>query len=111
MESRGTQVSAECCLNLPHASQKTVRLTFRMVAEGEPVLCPLEFAGKGRVIRLQPDPPGTGYVIALKCARPISCHRRRGPAMARKSAPRIRSSISGCSGEDRASAYGNLRKG
>ena len=52
MELRETQVSAECCLNLPHAFQKTVRLTFRMVAEGKPVLCPLEFAGKGCVMRL-----------------------------------------------------------
>ena len=50
-------------------------VNFTIIAEGGQVIWPLAFAGKGEVVRIDPDRPGSGYVIALKCVHPIECHR------------------------------------
>lgn len=39
------------------------------------VIRQIEFKGKGDVVRVQPDPLGSGFVIAVRCAEPICFHR------------------------------------
>ena len=63
-------------LESPSYIPENCLVSFNIVPERGQMLGPLEFAGTGRVTRVQPDPPGTGYLIALKCAHPISCRRR-----------------------------------
>jgi hypothetical protein len=35
----------------------------------------IEFNGSGKVVRVEPDPPGSGFWIAVKCAHQIEFHR------------------------------------
>ncbi len=50
-------------------------LEFVIRAVGERMTRQIEFKGKGEVVRVQPDPPGSGFLIAVKCAEPIEFHR------------------------------------
>jgi hypothetical protein len=36
------------------------------------VIRQIELSGAGEVVRVQPDPPGSGSWIAVKCAQPIA---------------------------------------
>lgn len=49
-------------------------LEFVITAVGERMTRQIEFRGRGEVVRVQPDPPGSGFVIAVRCAEPISFH-------------------------------------
>lgn len=63
-------------LESPSYIPENCLVSFNIVPEREQTVTPFEFAGTGRVTRVRPDPPGSGYVIALKCAHPITCQRR-----------------------------------
>ena len=52
-------------LESPSPIQEHCGVDFSIIAEGGLVIWPLAFAGKGKVVRIDPDPPGLGYVIAL----------------------------------------------
>ena len=63
-------------LESPSPIQEHCGVDFSIIAEGGLVIWPLAFAGKGKVVRIDPDPPpGLGYVIALECVHPIEFHR------------------------------------
>lgn len=64
-------------LESPSAIPEHCAVKFTIVAEGEQMIWPLEFAGKGEVTRIQPDPARPGYVIALKCVNPMEFHRQQ----------------------------------
>ena len=44
------------------------------MAQGQNAIRPIKFAGKGKVVRVKPEPAREGYAIALKCVRPIEFH-------------------------------------
>jgi hypothetical protein len=48
---------------------------FTIAVEAGQMICPIAFAGTGKVVRIDPNPAGLGYVVALKCVHPIECHR------------------------------------
>jgi hypothetical protein len=50
-------------------------LEFVITAAGERMIRQIEFMGTGEVVRVLPDPPGSGFVIAIKCTHPIEFHR------------------------------------
>jgi hypothetical protein len=49
-------------------------VTFAIMAQGQNAIRPIKFAGKGKVVRVKPEPAREGYAIALKCVRPIEFH-------------------------------------
>jgi PilZ domain len=50
-------------------------VTFTMTVAGGQVTRAIELRGEGEVVRVESDARGTGFAIALKCARPIEWHR------------------------------------
>jgi hypothetical protein len=50
-------------------------LEFVITAVGERMIRQIEFKGTGEAVRVQADPPGSGFVIAVKCAQPIQFYR------------------------------------
>jgi PilZ domain len=62
-------------LESPSRIPKACPVTFTITAERTQMIPPLVFAGKGEVVRIDPDPRGAGYLVALKYARPIRCRR------------------------------------
>ena len=48
-----------------------VAVTFAMTIVGSELIHPIEFAGEGRVVRIEPDASGVGYAVALAFAGPI----------------------------------------
>lgn len=62
-------------LESPSPILEHCNVDFTIIAEGGQVIWPLAFAGKGKIVRMEPDPPGSGYVVALKCVHPIEFHR------------------------------------
>jgi hypothetical protein len=47
------------------------RVDLTMMAEEAWVIRPIEFVGKGRVVRVGVGSRGRGFLIAVKCVRPI----------------------------------------
>jgi PilZ domain len=62
-------------LECPSRIPELCAVYFTIFAEGGQVIWPLAFAGKGKVVRIDPDSTGSGYAIALKCVHPIEFHR------------------------------------
>lgn len=62
-------------LESPYPIPMDCSVNFTISAEGEQMVCPLEFAGSGDVVRVDPVLPGLGYAVALRYARPIQCRR------------------------------------
>jgi hypothetical protein len=62
-------------LESPYPIPMDCSVNFTISAEGEQMVCPLEFAGSGEVVRVDPVLPGLGYAVALRYARPIQCRR------------------------------------
>ena len=47
-------------------------VSFTMTLHGGTVIRPLQIAGEGKVISVEPHPSGTGFAIAVKCKTPMS---------------------------------------
>ncbi len=62
-------------LESPYPIPIDCSVNFTISAEGEQMVRPLEFAGSGEVVRVDPVLPGVGYTVALRYARPIQCRR------------------------------------
>jgi len=61
-------------LESPTRIPKRSAVSFTIIAQGGYVIHPIAFAGKGKVVRIEPAPRQAGYAIALKCVRPIQFH-------------------------------------
>lgn len=62
-------------LESPYPIPMECSVNFTISVEGERMVCPLEFAGSGEVVRVDPVLPGVGYTVALRYARPLQCRR------------------------------------
>lgn len=47
------------------------RVSFTITVQEEYIVRPIELAGEGEVVRVEPHRRGTGFSIAVKCSRPI----------------------------------------
>ena len=47
-------------------------VSFVITLHGGPLVSPLQVAGEGEVVRVEPHGLGAGFAIAVKCKRPIS---------------------------------------
>lgn len=67
-------------LSAPTRIPEDCLVSFTIMAKEKQAIRPIEFRGKGKVVRVVPEPPG--YAIALECVRPIEYHpvtgRNRG---------------------------------
>jgi hypothetical protein len=59
-------------LQVPSPVMKHSSVIFKMMVQGGPVLRPVELAGEGKVVRLEPQAAGLGFEIAVECSRPIT---------------------------------------
>ena len=57
-------------------------VSFVMTVQGHHIIGPTQILGQGEVVRVEPHRSGAGFVIAVKCKRPISELRRYLPASA-----------------------------
>jgi hypothetical protein len=47
-------------------------VTFLMKVHGEHIVRPIQLAGEGEVVRVEPVESGEGFAIAVQCRRPIT---------------------------------------
>jgi hypothetical protein len=83
--SAGTRLQLDCItrnvgvggllIESPVSIPKQTPVNFSMTAEGGLTQRGCEFTGSGEVVRVEPDPPGEGYVVAIKSACRIDYHR------------------------------------
>jgi hypothetical protein len=59
----------------PVSIPKHTAVKFSMTAEGGRMQRSFEFTGSGEVVRVEPDPPGEGCLIAIESACRIDYHR------------------------------------
>jgi len=57
-------------------------VSFIMTLHGGPVIRPIQVAGEGEVVRVEPHGPGARFAIAVKCKRPISQMQHALPELA-----------------------------
>ena len=57
-------------------------VSFIMTLHGGPVIRPIQVAGEGEVVRVEPHRPDARFAIAVKCKRPISQMQHALPELA-----------------------------
>lgn len=69
-------------LEVDSAIPQNCRVSFVMTVQEHHIIGPTQIAGEGEVVRVEPHRSGAGFVIAVKCTRPISELRRYLPDLA-----------------------------
>jgi len=59
-------------LEAPSAIPQHSPVSFLMTLQGGPIVHPIELAGEGKVVRVEPIGAGTGFAVAVECDRPIA---------------------------------------
>lgn len=59
-------------LESPSALPKSQPLSFTLTMDGGPLVHPIKLLGEGKVVRVEPHGPATGFVVAVECALPIT---------------------------------------
>ena len=58
-------------------------VSFVMTVEGGPVVRPIQLAGEGEVVRVEPSRSAAGFAVAVECKRPVTQIKDGHPATAR----------------------------
>jgi hypothetical protein len=59
-------------LQAESAIQKHCEVTFVMNVHGDQMIRPIQLAGEGEVVRVEPIESGEGFAIAVQCRQPIT---------------------------------------